>query len=1117
MATAAAVEAELPPLPELPDVNVMFPPCVRDDKLTKVCRKFWNVVSEEGTVNPDAYRAMIRLVVRLTEAGDEAAADIICQRVAEIDTEGADIPFSRMKNTLHAIANTILPTTSNVNDVALRLESLFNEVMEEDSNPPPDHDGSVIFRLKAFTDIKPNKGYAPLNNLIPLVPGVQSKQLNNFVILGDPSTGKSELAEVISSETNALNLNIVELALNEIREETEVGTKLLKLVTNNEAIPVEQQAALIGDLFAASSLSVVEQRGFVFSEFPPLPASAEGDDKFSSWFKWCRIPQNANIISITCNDSLEAGDEWTACYQQRQQQLQREAAAEHAAREAEAEELQNLTKRFRQQVIPKGGDDDPDAEASSPAEADANDQQQQQEQEEEQQPEEEEDEEAVAKSKQRLAEIESRRLLFDVKQSVHKGWAAFFGSDWEGDTPFISPSAHSDIAPLIERSSTRGCYFEVPHFESARKQFSLISEFLLPSPTDLATCPAVPEPAADVPVADAENEFFEAFPGGRPPFSAFKRIDPVAHRRDQITVEGLFYHLSVYKGKAYFFVNEDNKHTFAKTPGHFADGDILLQNQIILMLAKHPSVLEHINSNNDQVLDEVHQKMKYTPIALSDYRHQWTATLADYRTKIAERESFKEEVMERLRQEEEEKNKEKKKAGKKKDAKKKKKKDDEEVPQAEPEPEQEKTETKELTVQEAKDKEVATALENKKKTASLMVHSFLMDSDEDLKFLKEENLVPNTILLLDLPPPPKPETDEEEDQQPPEDDPPEEPETAADRPVEAAPQPASFSPSDPDNYRKLVQSFIDEIKPAPPEGEDSTPSGSDQHQPSVHVVDCTSVTDHEDLIHYIQDVIDPFIPKAVSNEPVEEEADGEEEDKPSDAKDPRLIPGSHQQGATARYCQIALRDGKMFRLGNPKVGTVDYRGRRFVFSTEAAKASFLSRPWDYSRPVPEENWPRPSFFMFGNNFCFEEEITKSLFDNFGVRHINFDPDSIKAVIELISSTDPDNAAVAEALAISKELTDFDEKQQALILKQKESTDEDPETEFEPEEEEAKEERITIAHLRILKHALQCKPFSESGYLLTSVPRKVFLSPSFSSSSLLPFHTPFPNRNPTSTT
>ena len=1062
MTSVENAEVELPPIPELPDMTMMFPPKEQKDYLSEACRKYWNLVSEEdGKVTANGYKELLQSIIKLSQDGDESTAAAISYRISIIESnDNNEISFDSMKERLHTIINTILPQ-SDIGNTVKRLDALYNEITEEDLNPPPDHQGPALLQLKTTTSADRNPSYATLRNLLPLVPGVQGKQKNNFIILGDPCTGKTNLGNIIADKTNAFHLDIYSLVVREIESKSSVGEDLLKLVTECKQIPVNQQASLIKSIIYPpdGSPSVIDQNGFIFSEFPPLPSSAYGDEQFSNWIKWCGLPTNGHVISIVCRDSLDACDEWCECYRQRQKRIQEEAATEQSLRYEEATELESLINKFRPAPSTEPEQND-EPENKTPADDPPP----------EAEPEEEEDEEVISAKRNRLSEIESRRLSYDIQTSIHKGWEAFFGSDWEGDTPFISPASHSDIAPLTQRAIMQGTFIELPHYESTVNQYELLHKYILPSPTDIVQCPVVPEPE-DSNLEDAEKEFFDSYPGGQPSLSPFQKTCCVTYKKHQINVTGLYYHFAIYRGLGYFFTSKENKEAFVKTPDYYLEGGAFLQNNIILLVAKHPGILDQLNCSEEELIEFASRQMMYSTISLGDYQQKWSDTLTDYRQLIDEREKLREEVLEKLRNEEEERNREKKKAGKKKDPKKKKKKDeDEPPPPPEPEAEPEPTEVKELTPQEKKDSEVEMAIVNNKRNLSLLIHSFVMSSDSELQYLKDEKLIPNTILLLDIPPPPKPETDEDDQDQNSPDESGSQPEVSSQNAdVPAGPL---LDPSDPEKYRKEIQNFFDKLTSPPAEGsEDPTPDT--KPPPAIHTINCNNITDHEDLITCILHTIDPFVRGATAEDPTDEEPEADDDDNTS-TQDKRLIPGPSElsrYGPTGLYCPIALRKEKMFILGNKKFGGASYREKKFIFSNESAKTTFLTRPWEYSKVVREEDWPPPALMIFGNSFCHEKEICESLKNNFGIIPISFSTDSLMSSVDLVSSTDPDNVSVQEALKIKQDLIDFETKQQIMAkLKDSQEGDDHDEPEldsWEPEEDEAKEERITTAHLKFV--------------------------------------------------
>jgi len=97
-----------------------------------------------------------------------------------------------------------------------------------------------------------------------------------IVLLGPPGSGKGTLAQMLEEKFELEHLSTGQWFRNEIREETELGKRVVEYVARGELVPDELVLGLLEHWLTPELI----QHGFMFDGFPRTRAQAEALDKF---------------------------------------------------------------------------------------------------------------------------------------------------------------------------------------------------------------------------------------------------------------------------------------------------------------------------------------------------------------------------------------------------------------------------------------------------------------------------------------------------------------------------------------------------------------------------------------------------------------------------------------------------------------------------------------------------------------------------------------------------------------------------------------------------------------------------------------------------------------------
>ena len=1121
--------------PEQDDVRKLFTVVSYVDEVEVAVRALWGTLSTPAKMYDNAlcsqteYRTVILAI--LTVVGvPPTTLTTLAHRVQQLDSIGAEpIPYKTFKRRITTTIKTLWPQAG---PYSAHLESgqpdptrlLEHEQVGLLASQISDG-GSLIASEDLKTFASRGIDCASLTGMCSSLIRPMGCEENGIIIIGDPCVGKTALGAAVAEALNAVHLEVVTLAYNEMQRGSELGGFIADQLREGSPLEMSLQAELISNEMQGAA---VRARGFVFDDFPILPCSASGDLMLSKWLDWCNVKPNAvHVLSITAHDSTSLADEWKHLFSQKKRHLREISDTEASLRSEEdaksAIEAAKLEKRAEIAALKEAN---PDAEV------------------EELEEEEEVSEEDRAKNEAILLASRKRRTMYDLAALVHTGRMVWLkegeGDDareasatdsWEGDTPFLSPASHVELAASIESAVARGTFHEVSHIDSIEDKLSLLfNRYGCFKRAEAPYIPNLSQPEADLLTETEENieaSLMEVLAPQKITFSpVWGKLCPVTYD-EGVAVEGTALLPCVMQATLYIFTSRERRAAFIVNPDAYLAAQPKMKNRSMMVLATKPNLMKtHFPANDASLADEALRRLDYACISLDEFHSTWKHYNEMEAGKMFDHVTKQRDLAQKLL-EEEELAKTILKAQKKKkgaDEKKKKKKGDKKEEKVEAEEADEVKETpdlaeeKELTVLDLKAKEVAAAAHLLKNDSSLLMDALTPDAAQ-LCYLQSLHLLPSTVVVLDDTPPGT--EDEDPEEPPPEEEDPEGVEGGA--PPEDTSDPSDLT--NPKRYKQFMKDFLasleqeDEGTPeeaAPTDDEKAekaevVPKLEDFYpkQPKktvrverINVADLSSVVE---VLGVISKRLDVFVPKAVPAEGGEEEGetggDPDEEDN-TPVKDKRLTPGETAEarcGYSVKHCPVSLAADRSLVVGDPEISAI-YEGKRWYFKSDVERTKFLEFPKKYSKKVCtlEEGLPPPAFWLVGTQVAETTPFCDSLEELFNVPRIDFrDIDGIterlKAVKKPCSEVQKAAGLLAERKAMEAEADRKQKEKEAILKRQEEDGNADempPELEeFEPEDPEVRAERILLSQIAILKHIIRAAPYTNSGHILSNVPTK----------------------------
>lgn len=670
----------------------------------------------------------------------------------------------------------------------------------------------------------------------------------------------------------------------------------------------------------------------------------------------------------------------------------------------------------------------------------------------------------------------------------------------------------------------------------------------IPPPEDTAENP---DGSAENDIAIADAKLRAATEGANAcTFSKWKRFCSVTYRDEGVLVEGSMAFSVTYRGRIYCFCSKEKLARFRDNPHEFLRTNVTGLGPV-MVLKRTLDVFRSGSGgpSASEFETEFAAALGLTPQSFLEFASLWNAqrelasgrksamnarSAADAKQRVGREERLKKRLEAEAK---------KKKAQAKDDKAKKggKKKDDagddagaaaagEETAAAEPPVVVE-------TTADRTGKAIAAEVAKRDSFCPLLV-SLLQTVDEaNFNTLFDERVLPPTVVSLEYNVP-QPEGEGENAEEEAVED---EPAAAEDEPGadevddngNPKPKPPKavkvFDPTDEKQYKRLMTKFVNKLN-ASTESSSTDPEPAAEGQPATKPYQAFQVITLNCYGKSLQEIRDALLllihPLAVGALPPQDGEDFATDPEPEEGetRNPLLIPGPkaiHQFGATLKFCPVSYRDKGVLAYGDP-ANWMSFKGKKYTFVSPEAMAVFKENPAKYTTDVVVRVPPR--LWILGVPCSGKKTVASMLSETARIPQFYFDDDFFAELLAAVTSESggvvrgltipsaPNNAYAIRAAKIAAELKAFDESQErAAALKEQllkeqadrearrdageevEDLDEEEEAEiakgieFEPEEAEAKEERLSKARRQMAAALTRIPPFENDGYILVGRP------------------------------
>mmetsp|Transcript_39752 Transcript_39752/g.64548 ORF Transcript_39752/g.64548 Transcript_39752/m.64548 type:complete len:2162 (-) Transcript_39752:464-6949(-) len=633
--------------------------------------------------------------------------------------------------------------------------------------------------------------------------------------------------------------------------------------------------------------------------------------------------------------------------------------------------------------------------------------------------------------------------------------------------------------------------------------------------------------------------------------SVWQRCCPVAYYEHSVIVEGSVWYTCVYRSRIYLTSSVHALEELCHNPHKYLDQplDKIIPNCPILLLKQTDSVLNDNGIQEQAFTSQLCSRMQYRHVRFQEYWQTLVEEKEEEKRRIEEEERNRkaaEEERKRIDKERaaaEAKAKKDKKAPVKVQGKKGKA-----VQQQEEEEEPPKTEDAAPEGEEGGEAEDAEAAEappeappdtpemkiakiiQEKISAKIHKPNILVDAltfdEEGFAFLYENRLLPETVIIMNSAKQNAEGAEVEEEAEPEEA---EEGDAAAAAAAEGKP----FDRTNAKLYSKyiadLVAKFLldpneedaaPEEEAAPEEGGEeegeASPEGEAENKPVKKALPRQKFTlkqlpvlglDTLRAVDRVVQSINPFREPVNLGEGEGETEEAEETDEIGEGWGIKPTPKS-KLGWTRDYCPVSVASG-VLRKGTKDLSAV-FKGQTYFFKAEAELNSFKEAPYDF-RPAVPPHIPPPRLWVLGVKGSGKTSLATELSTQYHIPIFHFERAFFDKCVwpEGKAETDGAPELFVTAKRILQEVDDFDALQQrkkdeelekerrakekeARLAAGEEDEDEDEEDEaedepWEPEEEEAKKERLLKAYTSVAADILQHEPFQSQGYIMDGYP------------------------------
>ena len=975
-------------------------------------------------------------------------------------------------------------------------------------------------------------------------------QGNSTIIVGKQGTAKSVIASELAKKINGVNIDIEALAVAAFSDPAdEVGDVLRQHVADFKPVPLTVQAQLVrrvllsegtrhrGYVFADIPTATEHNKDRV-EEFlvsagllESLPqAVVEVECPLTLYSTW-------SVKALEAKDSVY------------QQELALRAQEQEAHDKKIADDLAAQARKIhRQQRIERRAKIE--AGEIQPTEQDQLDMQQPIEEEEEVKPEVDDegnplDPEVLAQREEQRRKLrETRMRTEDLKHLVYQGRRVL------PTAAQVSVTSFPKLAQIVEVADARHRVVRVGCVGSAVDSADYIMNELKLSFATVPTEPTIPDDAdapaegpAESDIQLAEIKLKALTENSQNSFSKWQKYCSVTYADEGVLVEGSMAYSCLYRSAIYCFASRSKLNRFKASPHTFLVQKFAVQQPVIIFKANLdvttqgglvPSAAEEALAKQLGLTSiasgEFYKSfIAYRDLGIARKQAEDSRAISDAKIRLAREERLKKRL-------EAEAKRRKKEDSKKKPEKKKKEEGEAaggqegDAPPEDAAPPPPPVETTEQRME----KVIRAAVAQRDDSLAPLLVSCLSDiSEEQFDTLFDERALPPTVLLLTHKKPRPPGEEGEEEEAPAEEEeaaPPaaeEEGEDGAVAVKKVAVKPP-FDPTDDKQYRRLVAKLVAKLTKSSeqfgsePEAVEGQPPPKPYQKFNILTFNTFGKAMESlvaDIVHALHPASTPALPPQ-DGEEIAQDADPED-DEDGNRKNPLLVPGAkaiHQFGKVLRYCPVTLSETGTLVTGDP-ANWVSYYGKKYLFVSADALEKFKQNPRRY---LENPALPPPRIWVVGPPSSGKKVLSSTLAAEYSLPIFQYGLDAFKQLVEVADAggnfadtkipKDAGTDALQRAKNLLKELALFDaDQQEKLALKEQtqkeqadreaareagedvEDLDEEEEaavqkaTEFEPEEAEAKEERVSKATRQIAASLVRIEPYNSRGYILVGHP------------------------------
>eukprot|EP00759_Apiculatamorpha_spiralis_P019929 PhF_6_TR25543/c0_g1_i1/m.35846/K18533/AK9; adenylate/nucleoside-diphosphate kinase len=909
-----------------------------------------------------------------------------------------------------------------------------------------------------------------------------------IIILGPPMLGKSTHGRAIAQSTGTQHISIYDLALAAIdRPDDKKGLEILQCIHDQKPVPLALQASLVSQ---ALKDPATVHKGFVFDEFPHC---GEKDGKYIEFMNMIgmeNLPTSvvvlecgADVDDVLCTTATERVQKWNEELAFRDKQ---KADAEEAIK-AKAEKEQNKQAMLERRAKIEAGELEATPADSEPIPEDP--------------PELDEegnpltDEAREAKIVQERAKETRRRLLIDLDHYLSEGRTFVTAG------PYYNPLECRFFAPWISRAKLQNRYLTFFYKDKPEKIAQYVSA-LLDFPGTVPVASLFPkEEGQELPTEEAEAEAYLGTLRAKYDFSSWGRYCPVTFNENGVLLEGKPQYGCIYKGKIYLLASPKRQEWFMKCPKQFLQRLRPTGPRKCMVLGATLDAFISAGFSENDFVHDLSQTWQLHRISAKEYYHKYVE-LVELKKKQAEEEELRKKAEEEARIEEEKRKAAEKKrqaaADKKKtDAapapsdKKKKKTDEEEKAEEKPPEEEVKEAPPPPTADEIVNAKVAELEKLLQDSQPILLYQLAELKVDELNWLKDNKFLPETCILIEHILPVVENAEDADAAAPVEPD-----------PEGGEPKPVVIDLTDPAHYKDFMIKYVEAIQTKTEEAEGNATQGANTIV-NVRRFNTYMVSAVDLKLQVVQDLDKCVFPidteTKIPDDPAAEETEGPK-------KDPRLIPGKrsiHYFGRALHYCPVTLNLTNLLVAGNPEF-TARYRGRFYYFRSEVELTAFKKNPTKYI-PYYPAHVPPPRIWILGPHGSGKTTMAQTLALERGIPILYSDPGRLRGIATNSFGPDADKAR-----EIITQIDDFETNQENKKQEKEErirrntereekiangeDVDDEEEIpgseailEWEPEEEETRNERLLKAWTKVLSHVMKCAPYDTQGFLLLGSP------------------------------